>query len=66
MPPIIDDETCVSCGVCFDVCSEDVFGEMEQYPVRPKYPDECWHCGACVIDCPTQAIKLYVPLPMRV
>jgi adenylylsulfate reductase subunit B len=29
------------------------------------YPDECWHCGACVMDCPEKAIRLVLPLPMR-
>ena len=27
-----------------------------------KYPDECWHCRACAIDCPAQAIVLRYPL----
>ena len=27
-----------------------------------KYPDECWHCRACAIDCPVQAITLRYPL----
>ena len=27
-----------------------------------KYPEECWHCRACVIDCPQQAITMRYPL----
>ncbi|MBI4319797.1 MAG: 4Fe-4S binding protein [Chloroflexi bacterium] len=67
MPPVIDDEACTLCGVCSDICSEDVFGPLaaDDVVVRARRPEECWHCGACVIDCPTDAIKLYIPLPMR-
>jgi len=65
VPPIVDDEKCVQCGICVQVCSEDVFGGEEEYPLSAKYPDECWHCGACVVDCPVEAVRLYIPLPMR-
>ena len=27
-----------------------------------KYPEECWHCRACAIDCPMHAITLRYPL----
>ena len=67
MPPAIDPEKCIECGLCVEICSEDVFldsviGEVPEI----TYADECWHCGACVLDCPTGAISLYIPLPMRV
>ena len=29
------------------------------------YPDECWHCGVCMMDCPTDAIRMSLPLWMR-
>jgi NAD-dependent dihydropyrimidine dehydrogenase PreA subunit len=28
------------------------------------YPDECWHCGVCRMDCPEGAIKIVFPLEM--
>ncbi|MBI4317784.1 MAG: ferredoxin family protein [Chloroflexi bacterium] len=67
MPPVVSEDGCTACGICVDICSEDVFAELTEGDrvARAKRPDECWHCGACVIDCPTQAIKLYIPLPMR-
>jgi len=66
MPPVIDGERCSPCGICVDVCPEDVFFESKpgEIPVV-AYPDECYHCSACVMDCPTEAITLYIPLPMR-
>jgi adenylylsulfate reductase subunit B len=30
------------------------------------HEDECWHCGACVMGCPVEAIGLRIPLPMMV
>ncbi|MFC2007401.1 ferredoxin family protein [Chloroflexota bacterium] len=66
MPPEINEDTCTKCRKCVDICSEDVFfgSEKGQFPVV-AYPEECWHCNACVIDCPVPgAIKLRIPLPM--
>jgi len=65
MPPVIDKEKCTGCGICVDICGQDVFfGSKDgELPVI-SYPEECWHCAACVIDCPTQAVRLRIPLPM--
>ncbi|MBQ1390388.1 MAG: 4Fe-4S binding protein, partial [Firmicutes bacterium] len=27
-----------------------------------SFPDECWYCGCCVMECPTGAISLHHPL----
>ncbi len=64
MPPIIDKETCNACGVCADICPTDVFKvvEKEKSP-EIRYPEECWHCNACVLDCDQEAVKLRIPLP---
>ena len=68
MPPIINKENCIACGLCADVCPMDVFfgSEENEIPVV-AYPDECWHCNACVLDCPVDgAIKLRIPLPLSI
>ena len=66
MPPILNPEKCVHCGICIEVCPEDVFlGSRKKGIPKIRYAEECWHCGACVLDCPSQAITLYIPLPMR-
>jgi NAD-dependent dihydropyrimidine dehydrogenase PreA subunit len=26
-----------------------------------KYEVDCWYCGACEMDCPTQAIDVKLP-----
>jgi adenylylsulfate reductase, subunit B len=30
------------------------------------YPEECWHCNACVLECPENAVRLRIPLPAMV
>lgn len=67
MPPIIAKETCVGCGTCAEVCTMDVFSHARDGAQPPEvlYPDECWHCTACQMDCPRQAIHLRLPIPYR-
>lgn len=61
MPPIIDKEKCTGCGVCADICPLQVF-RREGRATEVKRPYECWHCNACVLDCPAKAIELRLPL----
>jgi adenylylsulfate reductase subunit B len=68
MPPVINAEACTRCGVCAEYCTEDVFfgSEKHEIPVV-AYPEECWHCNACVLSCPSEgAIRLRIPMPMMV
>ena len=66
MPPVINQELCVKCGLCAQICPLDVIkaekNEENEKKIVVKYPDECWHCRACAIDCPKHAIKLRYPL----
>ncbi|MED9780637.1 MAG: 4Fe-4S binding protein [Peptococcaceae bacterium] len=64
MPPIIDKEKCISCGTCADICCMDVIHKTETKPpvIEVRYPDECWHCRACALDCPVGAITMRYPL----
>ena len=65
MPPIIDKTKCTNCGICVDVCPLDVFyGSQKGLLPVINYPEECWMCGSCVLECPKKAIKLRMPLPM--
>lgn len=64
MPPIIDKKKCIDCGICADVCCMDVFKKSEDPKpvVYVRYPNECWHCRACAMDCPREAITMRYPL----
>jgi len=58
-------EPCVKCKYtdCVDVCPVDCFKEGENFLVI--HPDECIDCGACVPECPTEAIFSEDDLPEK-
>jgi adenylylsulfate reductase subunit B len=68
MPPVFDLSKCSGCGECEKLCMADAIymSEIRQGIIRPyvKYPDECWHCGACRQDCPSNAISIVFPPSM--
>ena len=64
MPPVIDEAKCIKCTKCAQICCVDVYGPAEPGEVPTvRFPEECWHCRACVMDCPAGAIDLRYPLP---
>ena len=62
-PIRFDESRCIGCNRCMEACMIDVMlpGEPGKHPVA-AYPDECWYCGCCVMECPTGAISLHHPL----
>ena len=58
-------EPCVRCKFtdCVDVCPVDCFYEGENMLVI--HPDECIDCGACVPECPVEAIFSEDELPEK-
>ena len=63
MPPTVNREKCCQCGHCVQICPLNVLYQAEQKgDVTVRYPEECWHCRACVIDCPNQALTMRYPL----
>jgi len=58
-------EPCVKCKYtdCVDVCPVDCFYEGENFLVIS--PDECIDCGACIPECPTEAIFTEDELPEK-
>ena len=49
-------EPCINCKFtdCVEVCPVDCFYEGKNFLVI--HPDECIDCGACVPECPVEAI----------
>lgn len=64
MPPSIN-KKCINCGNCYEICPGDVFDwpDQKKKPIV-FYPIECWHCGACRLECLVDAIEYYFPLGM--
>jgi len=67
MPPVIDEDRCTGCGTCVNICPEDVFWDSKEgeTPIV-YYPNECWYCNSCVLECEEEAIKLRIPLPLSI
>ncbi|MBW2066502.1 MAG: ferredoxin family protein [Deltaproteobacteria bacterium] len=72
MPPIVDEDKCLGCGTCVDLCTEDVFfgtpGHGKTKGVKPRisHPEACYHCFLCIKECPSGAIRLITPMSMMV
>jgi ferredoxin len=58
-------EPCIQCKYtdCVDVCPVDCFVEGENF--LAINPDECIDCGACIPECPTEAIFTDDDLPEK-
>jgi len=54
--PVVDIESCNSCGNCASICPFQAIILDSEYPVIN--PDLCMGCGLCVSHCPIEAIDL--------
>ena len=52
----VDENQCVGCAICVDVCSEGalIMGRDDLVPVY--LAERCTACGQCAEQCPTGAI----------
>jgi MinD superfamily P-loop ATPase len=53
---IVDEDKCISCGKCIDICYFNALKMVRNIPKINKFG--CEGCGACELICPTNAIKL--------
>jgi NAD-dependent dihydropyrimidine dehydrogenase PreA subunit len=51
----LHEEKCNGCGMCAKVCPHAVF-ELSDRKARIVNRDYCMECGACMLNCPMQAI----------
>lgn len=64
-PIRFDEEKCVGCNRCANICQVDIFipNPVKGKPPIVLYPGECYYCGSCVMVCPNKgAIELNHPL----
>lgn len=52
---VIDQEKCVKCGKCKQVCPHDAIIELDKYKVKKE---RCLGCTQCAKQCPKNAIKM--------
>ena len=53
----LNQETCVGCGRCIEVCPHQVF-ILSQRVAAVTERDHCMECGACARNCPVGAIEV--------
>lgn len=53
----IDQEKCIGCGECVDVCPVDVY-EMQDEKSVPVNVEECIGCESCIEVCEQDAITV--------
>ncbi len=64
-PVQLDLELCKACGICSDLCPENVFDRDKLgYPVLAR-PEECSQCLICELHCPDFAIEVRRRVPKR-
>ena len=52
-----DQELCTGCAMCSIVCPHGVF-EMNGRLAKLVRPEACMECGACQLNCPTDAVTV--------
>ena len=55
MTAVIDQERCLLCGLCVDVCPEQAISMDDTVAIDPS---KCTGCGSCVDECPNDSISL--------
>lgn len=65
MSIIIDENKCIACGKCEQICPGNLIGKDEKGKAKMNYPKDCWGCAACVKECPAVAIHYYLGLDLN-
>jgi len=65
----VDEDTCNRCGtadepMCVRDCPGDLMFIKDNGKAAITHNRECWDCAACVKVCPTQAIRMRLPVGM--
>ena len=55
----IDTALCNGCGLCINICPEDVLRE-ETGAAAISYPEDCLACLACEAVCPQNCIQVSI------
>ena len=55
--PTVDQDKCVGCGECVDVCPAEVY-DLQDGKSNPVNAEECLGCESCVEVCQQSAITI--------
>jgi NAD-dependent dihydropyrimidine dehydrogenase PreA subunit len=55
--PIVDEDKCIGCEECIDVCPVEVF-EMVDEKASPVNAEECLGCDSCIEVCEQDAVTV--------
>lgn len=56
MDIVVDKELCVGCGICVEMCPEEVL-ELRDEIATVVNLDNCIECEACQVNCEYEAIQ---------
>jgi NAD-dependent dihydropyrimidine dehydrogenase PreA subunit len=65
---IVDHDKCIAgkgCRACIESCPLDILAFDPADGLIKQVHDECWYCLPCEHDCPTHAIWVQIPYPVR-
>ncbi|HAI77471.1 MAG TPA: adenylylsulfate reductase, partial [Ruminococcus sp.] len=51
----INQNACIGCGKCHDVCPGTLIHLNADRKAFIKYPKDCWGCTSCLKECPVHA-----------
>ncbi|MCD6262614.1 MAG: 4Fe-4S binding protein [Deltaproteobacteria bacterium] len=54
---VVDQDKCIGCGECVDVCPADVY-EIQDEKSVPVNMEECLGCESCIEVCEQEAITI--------
>ena len=54
--PVVDQDKCVACGACHDICAHDAPNLNENGKMSVAW-DKCAGCGRCLDVCPVKALE---------
>jgi adenylylsulfate reductase subunit B len=58
-------DCCIQCGSCAEHCPGHVLALDEEDRPYERYPDDCWYCGVCKVECPEDCITIIFPYLIR-
>lgn len=63
----LDEQACQGRAMCWEVCPKDCYViDARRHKATIAKPDACVQCGACVVQCPEDALTFFTPAGERI